>query len=282
MPKTTRICKKGPRGKRGKRGHDGTTGATGSTGSTGVTGPTGPGAGATGNTGATGVTGPTGATGATGSTGATGPTGTIGNTGATGATGSTGATGATGADASLLDELFINAPMMYDINGLNPVRIFDTLYGPNTLFDVWQMFRSSESPSTNSIATQFVIPSTLDSSQPITLILHCFSRFVDEIGNGDVRFQVQADYKSFQQEVGILAPATGYAETIASPDYAVIDPTPGNLMYFTVSLPLNGALVNGNTWGNLVIQRIVPISTIEYFGSTYLAAISIHYTRLNS
>jgi hypothetical protein len=257
------CCKEGPRGKRGKRGHDGTTGTTGATGSTGVTGPTGPGAGATGNTGATGVTGPTGAT------------------GTTGATGSTGATGPTGADASLLDELFINAPMMYDINGLNPIRLFDNMYGLNTLFDVWQLFTSSDA-NANSIATQFVIPSILDATQPIILTIHGFTRLVDEISPGEIAYQIQADYKLSSQQVGISAPATGYAEIIISPDYTVVDAVSGNLMYFTVSVPLTGALMNGRTWGNLVVQRTLPASEQEYAGSTYLTAISILYTKLNS
>ena len=218
-----------------------------------------------------------------GHTGPTGATGATGLTGPTGATGTTGATGATGAAGTLLDELFINAPMMYDINGLNPVKLFNNVYGSNTVFDVWQNFPSS-SPLINFIGTQFVIPSTIDITQPITLTRHCFNQRVPEVPVGDVAFQIQTDYKSFQEELGILAPATGYAETIISPDITLINPISGNLRYFTVSVPLNGLLIDSNTWANVVIVRTTPSSggNNEYIASTYLTALSVQYTKLSS
>lgn len=292
-------CPRGHRGHKGKKGSTGPTGPTGLTGSTGATGPANTGTngptgatgstGATGNTGTTGPiggTGPTGSTGSTGQTGATGSTGATGQTGSTGTTGSTGPTGPTGATGAtgvtnLFDELFINAPMMVNEVGETPDTIFTTTYGPQTTIDAWRMQLGGDSSPANVVGAQFIIPSNLDATQPVTLILHCFNQLIPSL-TGAVQFFVTTDYKSFDEEFGIVAPATGYAEELFTNEYTIIDPISTNLRYFTISIALNPALINGKTWGFVAINRNPTSIGTDYEGAIFLTATSIQYTRIGT
>jgi hypothetical protein len=217
-----------------------------------------------------------------------GPRGKPGHRGRQGVTGATGATG----PAALcgLNSLFINAPMMTDEFGnSNPDITFANTYGPSTSFTTptvtaWNMIITffPQSPKT----MQFIIPDDMDTTQPITLTLHCFNNFNVE-ATGRVAFQVQADYKSDGEEIGTSAPATGFAETLLTADHVVVDPTgfgtnQQNIRYFTLSVPLNGALIAGNTWAYLDVLRVAPAINQDYSASVYLTAVSIDYTRICS
>ena len=296
-------CAQGPRGHKGRRGHPGKIGPTGPTGATGAgqtgaTGATGPGGGATGSTGATGTTGdtgptgPTGATGDTGPTGATGATGDTGPTGATGATGDTGPTGATGATGdtgptgatgatgpvNFTDELFINAEMMANIDGTNPDSNLTAAYiSPASPLFAWIMRIPNESPA-DIIGAQFVIPNTLDRTQPVTLIIHCFS-LIDPFNFGDVQLQVNADYKASGEALGSAAPETGYAETVSTGIHTIIaEPASTNLRYFTLTVSLDPTLMIGKTWGFLNLLRVFPGPDANIM---YLTELSIQYTKID-
>lgn len=185
-----------------------------------------------------------------------------------------------------LNYLFINAPMMTDYSGANPDITFYNVYGPATTtttptVTAWMMYGSFLDP--RPIVMQFVFPNDMDTTQPVTLTLHCLNNFnVEAIGF--VSFQVQADYKSNGEEIGVLSPATGFAETLVTPNHLIVDPNidddEANLSYFTTSVPLNGSLIAGNTWGNLAIKRIQPGEEFDYSARVYLTAVSIEYTRL--
>jgi hypothetical protein len=210
-----------------------------------------------------------------------GPRGKRGKRGKRGRTGVTGITGATGpiAPFNLRDELFINAPMMTNIIGETPDTIFTDVYGVPTVLSAWAVVGPFD--PINPIGTQFIIPNTLDVTQPVTLIIHCFNIILEAFG--DVRFQVQIDYKGNGQDFGINPPANGYSETLLSGDYTVINPLLApNGRYFTIAIPLNPALMAGKTWSELVLNRIPTISTNNYQGPVFLTAFSIQYTKTNS
>ena len=266
----------GPTGATGDTGATGATGDTGPTGATGDTGPTGP-TGATGDTGPTGATGATGDTGPTGATGATGDTGPTGATGATGDTGPTGATGATG-PVNFTDELFINAEMMANIDGTNPDSNLTAAYiSPASPLFAWIMRIPNESPA-DIIGAQFVIPNTLDRTQPVTLIIHCFS-LIDPFNFGDVQLQVNADYKASGEALGSAAPETGYAETVSTGIHTIIaEPASTNLRYFTLTVSLDPTLMIGKTWGFLNLLRVFPGPDANIM---YLTELSIQYTKID-
>lgn len=207
-----------------------------------------------------------------------GPRGPKGKRGKRGHQGPTGATGATGTVGNLIDEIFINAHMMSDDSGLNPNMSFFGVYGATTILDAWRMtVIGFDSDENNSIGAQFVIPSALDGTQPVILTIHCFNAYIDETLPGEVAFEVLADYKSSTEEVGIFPPATGFTETLVTENYLITYPTPGNLRYFTLSIPLDGALMAGNTWGNLTLRRL----DVGYVLPIFLTALSIQYTKTN-
>ena len=284
----------GPTGPTGATGITGPTGATGSTGATGITGQTGlTGAtGATGNTGTTGPTGPTGATGITGATGATGvagitgPTGATGSTGATGITGATGATGTTGSTGATggcgLNELFLNANQLTGINtegGLEIATLFYP-YGPDdqtASVNGWELF--PDDPNIKyTVGANFNIPNDLDTTQPVTVILHFLVSQFPTIGD-QAKIQLQADYKNSGNELGIQPPATGFADTQVSPDFTVTQPIgPNNLIQISVPISLNPTQITG-PWAIFQIKRIAPAAN-EYQEAIYLSTISVQYSRL--
>ncbi len=299
-------------------GSSGATGATGSTGSTGATGPSGGVTGATGATGATGpcCTGPTGATGATGATGPQGPTGSQGipgpqgpqgNTGATGPqgvtgsqgipgplgpTGPTGATGATGGCG--IGCFFLNAYTMLEQEGnfpgavsttTVPDREFGGVYGGSynaPRFSAWILPPSPtgiDFLTQHFIGTEFVIPNDLDTTQPVFLDFHLLYEQFDE--TGDAQLQVQADYVSNGEEFGNNPPAAGFAQTVVSGDFTVIEPVDSdNLRHVIITVPLNGALMADNDWGFFLMTRINPDSENEYDADIYLSLIAVRYTRI--
>jgi len=201
-----------------------------------------------------------------------------GKRGRRGRRGRTGATGATGpiAPFNLRDELFINASMMTDMIGSTPNTFFTAIYGTPTVLSAWELVNPFDPE--NPIGMQFVIPSTLDATQPVTLTIHCFNLLLEAFG--DVRFEVQIDYKSNGEEFGANLPATGYAETLFSGDIPIIDPIfSPNGRYFTVTIPLNAALMAGKTWSELVVSRVPTTNNNNYQGSIFLTAFSIQYTK---
>jgi len=283
----------GSAGNTGSTGFTGATGSTGSIGNTGFTGATGPtgATGVTGNTGSTGATGETGFTGATGSTGATGftgATGMTGNTGATGATGETGSTGATGADANAgLAELFINAQMMAwfsegtfpPSDSFAPYYDFDTLMGTRTNMLAWRLRDSLQDIT---IGANFNVPIDLDTTQPVTAVIHLLVTDFPEVG-GEAKLQVQIDYQPDGGLLGVEPPATGFADIQNSADFTVLPVTPfpsNNLRHISVSVPLDPTKIMG-TWAFITVERIAPATT-EYDGTLYLSTISIQYSRISA
>ncbi len=281
----------GPNGSTGATGSTGSTGATGATGNTGVTGSNGS-TGATGATGSIGSTGATGSAGATGSIGSTGITGATGNTGATGSTGATGATGSTGSTGATgscgNNELFINPFMMANNSSSNPNTTFTKVYGTASStpsIDTWRV-RSSGMPQ-DPIDTQFALPQDLDTASPITLEIHFF--ISDQNGSGNTaNVQIQADYAASGVEIGISAPATGFAETVTSGNFTITEPTGStgaqeNLTHMVTSVTLNGALMAGKNWAYINLIRIAPTAgSTEYNKDIYLALFAFKYTRICS
>ncbi len=209
------------------------------------------------------------------------PRGKRGKHGKRGKTGATGATGATGpiAPFNLRDELFINALMMTNTIAGTPDTFFTDVYGTPTILSAWGL--TSPFDVNNPIGTQFVIPSTLDTTQPVVLVIHCFNVRLEAFG--EVRFQVQIDYKGDGQEFGANPPANGYSETLFTGNIPVIDPVnPPNARYFMVTVPLNGALMAGKTWSELVLSRVATTDDNDYQGPVFLTAFSIQYTKTMS
>jgi hypothetical protein len=275
----------GPTGNTGATGETGSTGPTGAIGNTGATGITGN-TGATGETGSTGPTGATGNTGATGVTGQTGPTGPTGNTGATGATGSTGATGATGSSASCgLNQILINVFMMSNNNSGNPDTSFNNVYATGASapgLNAWSINPSTSAQ--NPIDAQFAIPNDLDTTQPVTLEIHFFINAIGGSSGNQANVQVRADYAPSGVEIGTIAPATGFDETVTSGNFTITEPTGSgggqqNLRHITTTVTLNGALMAGNNWGYITLTRITPTSGTEYNRDIYVAMYVIKYTR---
>ena len=218
-----------------------------------------------------------------------GSRGPRGHRGRRGATGNTGATGATGSSLECgVNSLFINASMMTDLYNANPNASFNNVYGPSTSFSTapiaaWEIAIAFFQPVPK--AMQFAIPNDIDTTQPITLTIHCFNSPNVE-ASGFVAFQVQTDYKSNGFEIGTSAPATGFSENLTTPNHLVVDPVGSgvdqeNLRYFTTSVPLDGTLIAGNTWAYVSLFRVDPSDDEnDYSASVYLTAVSIEYTRL--
>lgn len=201
------------------------------------------------------------------------PRGHRGHRGRTGATGATGPAGI----GNPSEELFINAPMMVDEVGETPDTIFTNTYGLQTTIDAWRMSPDGDGSPANVIGAQFIIPSTLDTTQPVTLTIHYFADDSTE-ADGNVQFQVRTDYKTNNEQLGIVAPATDYAETLLSSETVISPATGTNLRYFTISVPLNPALMAGKTWGFIAVNRNTPADPV-YLSAIYLTAYSIQYTK---
>ena len=108
--------------------------------------------------------------------------------------------------------------MMTNISGSTPNNIFTNVYGGGS--DIIQSWAVNLDEV---IGTQFVIPSTLDGTQPVTLTLHRFSIRISTEGliGGDVRWQLQSDYQTPGNQVGSTPPGTGLAETLTTLDHTV-------------------------------------------------------------
>lgn len=270
---------KGDHGDRGDRGHRGHRGHTGETGATGVTGPTGP----QGDTGSTGPTGPTGATGNTGATGATGPTSATGATGVTGPSGATGATGAVGGCG--VSELFLNANQLTgittEIGPLVPILFYP--YGLNdqtASVNGWELTPDEFVEVRFTVGANFDIPNDLDTTKPVTVILHLLVAQLEALGN-QAKIQLQADYKNSGDELGAAPPATGFADTQVSADFTVTEPVAAtNLVQISVPISLDPTKITG-PWAILQMRRIVPAAN-DYSETIYLSTISVQYTRLCS
>ena len=128
------------------------------------------------------------------------------------------------------------------------------------------------------IGTQFVIPNDLDTTQPVFLDFHIL---IEQFGeSGDARLQLQADYKTNGAELGNNAPASGFAETIETLDFPIIEPIDSdNLRHIIITVPLNPLLMLNNDWGFFLITRINPDSEDEYEDDIYLSSIAVRYTR---
>jgi hypothetical protein len=165
-----------------------------------------------------------------------------------------------------------------------PTQEFDTVYG-NTYnapaFSAWIL-----SPSTvgidfeNFIGTQSVIPNDLDTTMPVFLDFHIL---VAQFGDlGDAQLQLQADYVTNNQEFGGNLPATGFAQTVLSGDFAILEPTNAtNLTHTIVTVPLDQALMLNSDWIFFLVTRVATTGN-EYPDNIYLSSITVRYTRMCS
>ena len=264
----------GTSGATGLVGFTGATGIgfTGSTGSTGLQGATG----IQGNTGSTGIAGFQGTTGSIGSTGSTGSQGFVGFTGTTGSQGTTGATGAIGAGSR--DSMSFNALSMGTTLAISPYQFLLT-YGVNTSsIYAWVL-----DPTTlNPVNLQFSLPKDLDVNSPASLSLFILiPKTVSPLGN-TANLQIQADYR-INQEIGTGSPATGYAETVSTGNFTIIQPVSllsTNLCVMRVDVSLTPSLMMQNGWANFVIQRIAPLTLQDYSASLYLSVVAFNYSKI--
>ena len=202
-----------------------------------------------------------------------------GKRGPTGVTGPTGATGATGA-ANLFDELFINAPMMTNMVAATPNTFFSVTYGTPTALEAWELPSPLFTEATP-IGTQFIIPDTLDRTQPVTLTIHCFNMI--EEASGNIKLQIQADYKANGEELGINSPSGGYAETLLTNSIPIVDPTgSAALRYFTTTISLDPSLMINKTWCTIVTTLVLTGDDDDYEGSIFLTALSVKYTKTST
>lgn len=286
----------GATGATGAAGLIGATGRTGSTGATGRTGATGStGSGTTGAQGVTGSQGLPGGIGLIGATGATGPQGATGSQGLPGPQGggTTGATGATGATGSCGNgSFFLNPYTMLQQEGnfpgtvsttTVPDREFGGVYGGSynaPRFSAWILPEAPtgiDSLTQHFIGTQFIIPDDLDRTQPVLLDFHLLIEQFGETGNAQL--QLQADYKTNGAELGNNAPAGGFAQTILTGDFPIIEPIDeDNLRHIVITVPLNNALMFDNDWGYFLITR-TEADDDDYDDDIYLSSIGVRYTR---
>ena len=213
-----------------------------------------------------------------------GPKGKKGHKGDTGPQGQQGIQGPQGPQgipgpSTFSDELFINAPMMTDTFASTPNTSFNITYGDGTSIEAWVMVFGGDSGSANIVGTQFIIPSNIDATQPVTLTLHCFNRVIPGT-LGNVQFLVQTDYKAHNEQVGNTFPLTGFAESITTNVYTIIDPLSPNIRYFSLTISLNPSLMTGKRWGYISVNR-VPTEDPNYIDPIYLTEISIQYTKIN-
>lgn len=200
-----------------------------------------------------------------------------GKRGKRGKRGHRGATGATGA-SNLTDELFMNAPMITNMTAGTPNTFFSATYGTPTVLEAWELL-SPVFTTTLPLGTQFIIPSSLDTTQPVTLTIHCLN--IIQEASGSVRLQVQTDYKANGEQLGTSSPSGGYAETILTSPIAITDPTGfAAIRYFTLTVSLNPLLMAGKTWGDIVVTRVLTGNDDDYNASIFLAALSVNYTKV--
>jgi len=210
-----------------------------------------------------------------------GPRGHKGNRGPRGQRGDRGPRGRR--PRSGLNELFLNANMMTGINTegglLEPTLFFP--YGPDfatASVNGWELQPDIFEGVRYTVGANFDVPIDLDVTQPVTVVLHFLVPQAESSGN-QAKIQLQADYKNSNQELGILPPATGFADTQVSPDFTIIQPvTPPNLEQISVSIPLDTSKITGD-WAIFQIKRIDP-AVNEYSSAIYLSTISVQYSRL--
>jgi hypothetical protein len=172
----------------------------------------------------------------------------------------------------------MNAPMMTNSTANTPNTYFSLTYGTGTPLEAWEMDLAGFGTAVP-IGSQFIIPSSLDTTQPVTVTLHCFSGLLE--GTGNVRFQVQTDYKANGQELG--SGVGGYAETLLTASVPVVAPANGNdLVYFTLTVSLTPALLAGATWADIVAIRVLTGNDDDYVAPVFLTAFSVNYTNVNT
>jgi hypothetical protein len=219
-----------------------------------------------------------------------GPRGSRGNKGKKGNTGPTGATGATGAVIGCTgpSELFSNAFFMRTNTPICNISQFGECipfafctYDPAIAACIpnWQF-----APSTNPIPVglNFTIPIDLDVTQPVTLVVHFLVIFNPSALGNQVNFQVEADYKTSGELVGVLPPATGFSETVLSGDFTVNQPLNFNdVLHISQNVSLNPALMTPGDWAFLSFIRVPPVSN-EYGAAILFTTISFQYSRVCS
>jgi hypothetical protein len=175
--------------------------------------------------------------------------------------------------------------MMSDNSTGNPDTSFSNVYGTGVtapILNAWSVNRSNEVQ--DPVGAQFTIPDDLDTASPITVEIHFFIDVIGGSTGNQANVQIQADYAASGVEIGISAPATGFAETVTSGNFTITEPTGSsggqqNLTHTTTIVTLDGSLMVGKNWGYIVLRRIAPTSGTEYDRDIYLTTFVIKYTR---
>ena len=182
--------------------------------------------------------------------------------------------------------MIINPYMMANNASENPNTTFTKVYGTTgnaPSLDAWSVNESGMGQ--DPINTQFALPQDLDTASPITVDIHFFVDVVGGSSGNQANVQIRADYAAANVEIGLSAPATGFAETVTSGNFTITEPTGSagaqqNLTHTTTTVTLNGALMVGKNWAYLSLTRIAPTSGIEYNRDIFLAIFDFKYTRI--
>lgn len=212
-----------------------------------------------------------------------GPRGKRGKRGRRGRTGATGVAGTGGEGCFFINQYSIAQQQMTDgfVINFDPDSAFLAypLTSPGVVVTAWHLPPFLLDLTILYLAP-FVVPSDLDTTQPVFLDFHLFFA-EEEFAPGTAALEVLAQYTGNGVEFGSNPPATGFVETVTSADFAVTPPADlENLVSAIVTVQLDGALMAGNDTGDLVIYRVAPTTGTQYNGSIYLDSIAVRYTRL--
>jgi len=195
--------------------------------------------------------------------------------------------GPVGRDAQCgLGEIFLNAQMMYWAFEIPfPPNAVLSPYAPtiDTFLMAWVMPTSVADPDIPFIGGNFNIPIDLDRTQPVTVIVDILVDSSNQSVGNQAKLEIVMDYQGQNGLIGFTPPATGFADTQLSPDFAVNFAIPvgsNNLRHVSVEIPLDITQIDGD-WAFVGIRRIAPAAN-EYSSVLYLSAVSIQYSRICS
>ncbi|HEX4069276.1 MAG TPA: hypothetical protein VHX42_04205, partial [Candidatus Babeliales bacterium] len=121
-----------------------------------------------------------------------------------------------------LNEVLINAPMMC---WFGQAILPDALVTPynngsagNTDIPTWTLYASTDFPYNPFVGANFNVPVDLDTTKPVTAVIHMLVDSSDETGD-QAKLQVQMDYQPNDGLLGSVVPATGFADTEVSADF---------------------------------------------------------------
>jgi hypothetical protein len=191
--------------------------------------------------------------------------------------------GHTGSASSCgVNELFINALMMSWTG--------EETFPPNALFFpylttgifAWNLLNPIQFPNVAPVGASFNIPNDLDNTKPVNVVIHMFVASDIVIGN-QAKIQVQMDYQPNNGILGVVPPATGYADTQVSADFTVTPPDASstNLRQVSVSIPLDPTKMQSGDWAFIGVTRIAA-ATNEFSDPLCLTTISFQYNRICS